>query len=312
MSIAETLAPLIILISLGAALSRIRFLGSGFMADLNTLVFWVVMPALLFRSAAHATSTDSQTWLLVAVLLSTTIVIATIAWILSPLIGVPVTGRGTLVQGAFRGNLAFIGIPVIASTFPETAGSAPNPGLTTAVIAMTLTMAFYNALAVIVLQASRTGAARPDRLALVRSVASNPLMVSGLLGLLWAFTAPPLPSFIDRTLDTLGSAAVPIALLCIGGSLVTARLDGRRSWIACAALMKVMAVPTVAFTLSRLVGLAPVEHRIAIVFASCPTAAAAYIMARQMDGDEALASGSIAMSTILSLFSLTAALWITR
>jgi predicted permease len=35
-------------------------------------------------------------------------------------------------------------------------------------------------------------------------------------------------------------------------------------------------------------------------------------MAKQMDGDDALASGSIAISTILSPASLALALWLTR
>jgi predicted permease len=34
-------------------------------------------------------------------------------------------------------------------------------------------------------------------------------------------------------------------------------------------------------------------------------------MARQMGGDEALASGSIALSTLLSSISLAVALWVT-
>jgi predicted permease len=34
-------------------------------------------------------------------------------------------------------------------------------------------------------------------------------------------------------------------------------------------------------------------------------------MARQMGGDEALASGSIALSTLLSFISLSIALWVT-
>jgi predicted permease len=41
----------------------------------------------------------------------------------------------------------------------------------------------------------------------------------------------------------------------------------------------------------------------------CPTAAAAYVMARQMGGDEGLASGSIALSTVLSFLSLALILW---
>jgi predicted permease len=38
---------------------------------------------------------------------------------------------------------------------------------------------------------------------------------------------------------------------------------------------------------------------------------AAYIMVKQMDGDETLASGSITVSTLLSAFSLATALWLT-
>jgi predicted permease len=59
-------------------------------------------------------------------------------------------------------------------------------------------------------------------------------------------------------------------------------------------------------------GLATVDLRIAMVFASCPTAAAAFVMARQMEADEAVASGSIVLSTIFSALVLPVALWLTR
>jgi predicted permease len=99
--------------------------------------------------------------------------------------------------------------------------------------------------------------------------------------------------------------------MCIGGSLATTRMHGRRSWIVTAALLKVAVLPALVFLLSRLSGLEPEEQRTALVLASCPTAAAAFVMARQMRGDEALASGSIALSTLLSAVSLGVALWIT-
>ena len=312
MTILETLAPIFILIALGAALSRLQFLGREFMADLNRLVFWVAMPALLFHSASRAAGASGQTWWLVGVLIAATLAISLVAWVTSLLLGVPAEGRGTLVQAAFRGNLAFIGVPIMASTFPNGPGGDVHPGLTTAVVAMTLTMAFYNALAILVLQASRSGRQRPDLGLLVKGVAANPLLVAGLLGLMTAFLSLPLPRFLDRSLETLAGAAVPVALLGIGSSLVTVRMAGRQSWIGWAAALKVAVVPLLVLGLSRLAGLGPVEHRIALVFGACPTAAAAYIMARQMGGDEALASGSVALSTMLSLGSLTAALWFTR
>jgi len=175
---------------------------------------------------------------------------------------------------------------------------------------MTLTMAFYNVLAVVVLQASRPGTgARAG--ALVRPLVTNPLLLAGVSGLLLAFAGVQLPMFLDRTLEVLGGAAVPIALLCIGGSLTTTKLAGRRSWIVSAALMKVGVSPVVIGGLVWLAGLGAIEMRIALVFGATSTAAAAYVMARQMDGDEALASGSVALSTLLSAVSLAVALLLT-
>jgi predicted permease len=311
-SILDTLAPTVLLIALGAALAHIRFLGQPFMADLNKLVFWIALPALLFRSASHAEGAPAQTWTLVAVSLGGTVLIALVAWVTALLIGVPREGRGTFVQAAFRSNLAYIGIPVMASALPARDLSGPESDLTTAVIAMVFSMGFFNILAVIVLQASRRAAEQLDLAVLARSIVSNPLLLSGVLGLLAAFAGLRLPLFLDRTFEALGASSVPIALMCIGGSLTFARLGGRRTWIVTASLLKVAGAPLVAWLLSRAAGLGPVEHRIALVFAACPTAAAAYVMARQMDGDEALASGSVALSTLLSVASLAASLWLTR
>jgi hypothetical protein len=311
-TILDTLAPTVLLIALGASLAHIRFLGQPFMADLNKLVFWIALPALLFRSASHAEGAPAQTWTLAVVSIGGTALIALAGWVTSLIIGVPREGRGTFVQAAFRSNLAYIGIPVMVSTLPATGLSGPGSDLTTAVIAMVFSLAFFNVLAVIVLQASRRSAQQLDLVELVRSVASNPLLLSGLLGLLVAFVGLRLPVFLDRTFEALGASSVPIALMCIGGSLTFARLGGRKTWIVMASLLKVAGAPIVTWILSRAAGLGPVEHRIAIVYAACPTAAAAYVMAQQMDGDEALASGSVALSTLLSVVSLAASLWLTR
>jgi predicted permease len=308
--LANTLLPLILLIALGAVLSRVRFLGAQFAADLNKLAFWIALPALLFRSAAGASEATAATWWLLGVMLLGTVLVSLIAWGWSRAVGVPAVGQGTFVQSSFRGNLAFIGIPVLAASLVDAPDSIRVPALASGVIVMALTMAFYNVLAVIVLQASRPHAGIGAG-ALIRPIATNPLLLAGLSGLALALVGVRLPAFLDRTLDVLGGAAVPIALLCIGGSLTMTRFAGRRSWIASAAFLKVAVSPLVIGGLAWLVGLGPIEMRIALVFASTSTAAAAYVMARQMEGDESLASGSIALSTMLSAASLAIVLILT-
>ncbi|MGA7216329.1 MAG: AEC family transporter [Terrimicrobiaceae bacterium] len=311
MLLVDTLAPLVLLIVLGAGLARLRFLGPAFMADLNKLAFWIALPALLFTSANHAGEPDSQTWRLLAVLLGATVLVTLVALGVSVASRMPGSIRGTLIQSAFRGNLAYIGIPVLAYSFSETESDGGNRAMATAVVVMVLTMAFYNVLAVIVLQASNHSAKGADWRQLARAIATNPLLIAGMLGLLVPLLGVTLPSFLQRALESLGSAAVPIALMCIGGSLATTHLHGRRSWILLAALLKVAVLPAMVFSLSRLAGLGPAEQRIALVLSSCPTAAAAFVMTRQMGGDEALASGSIALSTLFSALSLALALWVT-
>lgn len=306
MAIVETLAPLILLIILGAGLAHIKFLGREFMADLNKLAFWIALPALLFTSANHASEPGSQTWLLFGVLLAATLLICVISWGVSFPLRIPPSGRGTLMQSTFRGNLAYIGIPVLSYSL-----DSDNRAMATAVIVMVLLMALYNILAVIVLQQPDHHEGGPDFARVLKSIVTNPLMLAGLAGLILPFTGIVLPTFVNRAMDSLGSAAVPIALLCIGGSLATTPLRGRRSWIVAAALLKIAVLPLIVYGLGKFAGLGPKELRIAMVLTACPTAAASFVMAKQMGGDEALASGSIALSTVLSALSLAAALWAT-
>lgn len=305
MHIVETLVPLILIIGLGFLLSKVKFLGRDFAADLNKLAFYVALPALLFISASHAQRPGRQVWLLLGVMATATLLNCGISWIVSLLLKMPPSARGTLQQASFRGNLAYIGIPVLAYSFGVSDGNVPE-AFSTGVIVMTALMASYNILAVIVLQNGKTGARE-----VAVSIATNPLLLSGCLGLLVAASGLRLPLVIDRGVELVSGAAVPIALLCIGGSLAMTSLKGRKSWIVAAVALKVGILPLIVWILAKAAHLHPDEMRIALVLASCPTAAAAYVMAVRMGGDEALASGSIAASTLVSAVSLSVALLIT-
>lgn len=305
MIVLDTLLPLVLLIALGAGLARIGFLGRPFMADLNRLAFWIALPALLFTSAGNAAPADARLPPLLGVLLAGTALIAAAAAAVGRFGGLPPAARGTLVQAAFRGNLAYIGVPVLSTSL-----GGDSAALGRAVVVMVLMMAVYNVLAVIVLTSgAATTAGSPPRM--LRSIATNPLLIAGLLGLAVPFSGIALPRFLTVTLDLLGDAAIPLALVCIGGSLATTPIRGSRGWILTAAALKVAVLPALVFALGTLGSLPAPDLRIAVVLAASPTAAASFVMARQMGGDELLASGSIALSTVLSAASIAAALAIT-
>ena len=139
MNTLQTLLPILLLVGLGTALARIRFLGDSFMADLNKLAFWVALPALLFRSVVHAETPGPQTFHLLGTMLCGTVLVGAAGWVAGMFLRLPAASYGTLAQSAFRGNLAFIGVPVLAYTF----ASEPNgkESFATGVIVMALLMA---------------------------------------------------------------------------------------------------------------------------------------------------------------------------
>lgn len=296
--VVDAVGPIVLLIALGAVLARWRFLGAAFVADLNKLAFWVALPALVFRAAATATAPADRTLALFGLLSVGTVAICLLGFAVAALAGVPGGSRGTFAQAAFRGNLALVGVPVLSF-------GAPAELVSKAVVLMTALMVFYNFLAVLVLHGGRG-----SFLETVRSIAGNPLLLAGLLGLFWGAVGWSLPTLADRTLAALAAAAVPIALLCIGGSVLSGPVKGGVAALL-AALLKVAILPLGVFFASRGLGLSAEETRLVVVFAACPTAAASYVMAAKMGGDESLASSAVAVSTLCSAPAIALALWFT-
>jgi hypothetical protein len=173
-------------------------------------------------------------------------------------------------------------------------------------------ISIYNVLAIIVLQASRHdvswGSLRPG----VRSVLTNPLLIACLAGLALNAADLSLPRALNDSLEALGGAAVPLSLICIGGSIAFIRIGKNIAPMVASVLLKIAVLPLLVYGLGRFLLLDPVSMRIALVFASTPTASAAFVMARQMEGDESVASGAIVLSTIFSVVSLFLALWFTQ
>jgi len=309
MPIFDSLAPILLLLALGAALARWKFLGIEFMGDLNRLAFWIALPAMMFQAIAHAGTPGRQTWLLLALLYAGTLLIFGGSWLLGYFLRMPPSTLGAFVQSSYRGNLAYIGVPVLAYAFDALPDFEKSRFMATALLVMAPMTALFNVLAVIALQGPQHTFGATGVRIIIRSILTNPLIIACAAGLIFALLHVPIPRFADRTLEALGGAAVPIALLCIGGSLASIRLQGSRLAIIGATLLKVLAAPLLAFTLCRAFGISGPDLKIALVLSACPTAAAAYIMARQLGGDEHLTSGAIALSTVVAGPVLAIALW---
>jgi hypothetical protein len=220
---------------------------------------------------------------------------------------VPAAATGTFVQAGFRGNLAYIGLPIIFA-LPDAPGPGGESARTLAILALAPLLVVYNAAAVIALLSSQHEASWAMAPRVAREVVKNPLILASVAGGLFAWLGGTLPVVLARTLTPLGELALPCALLCIGGSLLTTPLRGNRRVITAAALLKTALCPLLGYAAACWLGLDGEARRLTLVFLACPTAAASYTMALELGGDEALASGSIVLSTLFSAAALAAVL----
>ena len=101
---------------------------------------------------------------------------------------------------------------------------------------------------------------------------------------------------------------LPLALLSIGGSLTVSSLAGYLRPSLVAAAIKLVVLPLVGYLLLIRFGVAGVAFKVGLIYFALPTSPALYILSSQLNSDTELASAAIALSTILSFFSLSAAL----
>ena len=302
-AIANSLAPVFLVMALGWVLRSRQFLSAATLQDMARLTYWVSLPCLLFSEIAGANPLFGEAGRVFFVMATATGLGAVIGYGLARLLAVPKAAIGTFLQAAFRGNLAFVGLPVIIYAF-SAAGQSAAAAKTTAVVVMGPMVALYNVAAVLALLLSRSRLSKQALNKVFEELKINPLLLSCLAGVVYAALNWELPPLLGRTLTAIGQMSLPLALLCIGGSLVSLRVHGQLSWSLGAVVTKLFLLPLLGYAVAHLFGLSVQGTRIALILLACPTASASYILVSQLGGDKPLASGAILISTLLAVLPL--------
>jgi len=310
MHVVNTIAPVFLIIALGFALRRGRFLSAELVSGMSRLAYWIALPVLLFHKIAAAPQLSFATGNALVVVVIGAGACMAVAWLVTVLRKMPGTQSGTFVQAAFRGNLTFIGLAVIIYAFADHA-DAGQAAQTTAVLTLAVMVPLQNVLSVIVLLAAQHRLSMSSLRRMAKQMVTNPMLLACLAGILWSLTGMTFPSAVDRTLGVVGQLALPAALLAIGGTLAGAKLVGRMLPSVTASIIKVALGPAVGYLAATAMGAGPTETAVALVFLACPTAVASYVLADQLGGDSELASGAIVVSTICSIASFSVVLALT-
>ncbi len=309
MNVFNILAPVIAVIALGAWLGGRGRYAAEFFRDANRLTYHIGLPALLFREVAAASLRDSWSGRVMLALLAATVFTALCAAAYARLRRFPRPQAGALIACAYRGNLAYAGLPIlIFALSPQGMGAARSPWTATASLCLGPMVLLYNA-SVVILGALLQRGPKTDARLLIREVATNPLILASAGGLAVSAAGLPLPTFPERTLKIIGNMALPMALLGLGASFDRRRLREVSDPALAATFLKIGLSPLAGWALARWIGLGPEETLIALVYLSCPTAVAMFVMSKPLGMDEHLSGASIMLTTLLSIIPLSLILW---
>lgn len=301
LSVINILLPVILLLALGVALRRSGFIDEAFASRLLRLVFYTALPCTLIVSISRAESLGGVGGAAFA-LCGVTAVACGIAALAAQLSAVPRGSVPSLCQTSTRGNAAYVGLPVIALATTGTA--LEGDAMRVAALVLAFYSVFCNVGAVLLLTGCHRGEGGASGVpAVLRELATNPLITGSLIGLLLLALRKScgfsLPGPISKTLSLLGAMATPGALLSLGASLTADKLRVTLRPAALAVVLKLVVCPLLGAAAVEALGLPPAHRFVVLVYLACPCSTSSYIMDKAMGGDADLSGAAVVLSTVL-------------
>ena len=279
------------LILVGLVLARRFDYGRDFWQGLEKLVYYVLFPALLFRSLALAKIDLGQAGAAVTAACVFTLAGFALSLAARTLFRIDPTLNATGSQCGYRFN-TYVGLAIAGSLYG-------SEGVAVAALLLGVMIPLANFLAVAVL-------ARQSERGFLAELAQHPLVVSSLAGFAWNALGLGLPGFADQTLALLGQTALPAGLLSVGAAMRIERGQGPVAVHAWWLAVKLGIVPAIALGLALALGIRGMQASMLLLCAALPTATNAYILAVRMTGDGRAVATQIAVGTVVSMATIPA------
>ncbi|WP_369600245.1 AEC family transporter [Hahella sp. SMD15-11] len=296
----DAIAPIFLVVLLGVVFRQRGWIDHQFVQQGSRLVFNVALPTLIFLSLSTLDLNQVLDPRQVIVALTGVLLGFLALWWFSRIHVPRADQRGVWVQGAFRGNLGIVGIALCAQVYGAT-------NLAMASLLLGVITLLYNVLSVWVLQRARQQTSSGWH-PLVTSMLRNPLILSILASLPFAWWHLSLPGWIHTAAGYFARMTLPLALICVGASLSPDVLRRAGKLALTASLAKLVLLPAAQLALAMAAGVSGMALGTLFLMLGSPTATASFIMVRAMGGDDELAAAIIVISTLASFVTLATGL----
>ncbi len=300
----ETILTLFLLIGVGYVARR-TLLASQSLVALNSFVFYIAVPVLLFLSAYRLPLESLLqpgyigAFLLATVLTGLLAIVGARLWFETRS---PEQHVMRAVNSTFA-NFAYMGIPLISTLLGE---QAHGPMICMILIGNLFIIGGAQ-IAIEVMRREGNGVSAVLK-TLDRSLLRSPVFLATVAGVLASWLALPLPTVLTRALEIMAPSAIPVALFCLGAGLQFAALKHCKLEMVWLIVVKLLFQPLITLGVFLLFGMDDPNWLLAtVLLTALPTGALAHVVALRYDVSEQETSLCVVLSTLLS--ALTVALW---
>jgi predicted permease len=294
-ALVDLTAPLFLLIAFGFVLTRWGRWPMTAADTLSRFVFSVAIPTLLFRLMSEFSREPHVDARLLLAFFGGCLAVYVVARVVAAaLFEMDGAEQSIFAMGGIFSNNVLIGLPLAKVTL----GEAALPAVSLVLVFNSLllwTLATVSVEWARHREFSWTGIRRT-----IIGVIRNPVVASILAGTAYGFSGLALPGFIDRTLEQMSLAAVPLSLVALGMGL--AAFGARSDWLTGSALafVKLVLHPLAVYALALALGLPPIETAAVVMLAALPIGANVYLMSREFGVLTGPVASGIVLSTVIA------------
>jgi hypothetical protein len=298
---AQLLFPDFSLIVCGFLVCRYTALNRPVWAHVESLVYYLLFPVLLFQSIVRSPLDLGAASSLIAAGLLLGLGGIALAYSLPylPLLGRHIDRRehAGSAQVAFRFN-SFIGLAIAERL-------AGAQGLLLIAVLIGVCVPLFNVAAVWPM-------AKHAKTGFLRELVRNPLIIATATGLVANLLGFSMPVWLEPTVTRIGAAALALGLMAAGAGMQLGQLSQAKTLAVAVLSIRHLLMPLMAWGLARAFGLSPAQTTMLLAFSALPTASSAYVLAARMGYNGGYVAGLVTLSTVLGVVSLSFALGVLR
>lgn len=297
--------PIFLMMILGAIFMKKKVFDEGFVNKLNSFVFKISLPVLVFIDMGKSDFHDIWDGKFVVFCFFATLASIILAWIVSLFIRDRGT-QGEFIQVSYRSSAAIMGIALVVNLY----GSA---GMTPLMILGSVPL--YNMVAVIILSLFREDNGPLDKALIIKTgknVLKNPIIWGVFAGLFWSVTGIEMPKIMDTSLTYVGRLATPLGLMALGAAFDIRKARESAALAGLATFIKLIGLGLIFVPVAIFFGYTGNKLVAVLIMCCSPTTVSSYIMAKNMGHDGTLTSSTVMLTTAFSAFTLTVWLFVLK